>query len=128
MIWQENVQTIAVVTNLEEKGKVKCSCYWPPLGKIGLYGAIVVSFEEELILSECTMRKFKLAHSYERDEKFRTVTQFHFTGWPDYGVPSYATSLLNFVKRVRSHHEHLMTQSPMVIHCRYIDLYLIIMC
>jgi hypothetical protein len=61
MIWQENVQTIAVVTNLEEKGKVKCSCYWPPLGKIGLYGAIVVSFEEELILSECTMRKFKLA-------------------------------------------------------------------
>ena len=49
----------------------------------------------------------------------RAVTQFHFTGWPDHGVPTYATSFLNFLKRVRTHHDRLISQSPMVVHCRY---------
>ena len=49
----------------------------------------------------------------------RTVTQFHFTSWPDHGVPTYATSLLNFIKRIRIHHDRLTTPSPMVVHCRY---------
>ena len=52
----------------------------------------------------------------------RTVTQFHFTSWPDHGVPTYATSLLNFLKRIRIHHDRLTTPSPMVVHCRYCSL------
>eukprot|EP00731_Ephydatia_muelleri_P019085 Em0011g1125a len=35
----------------------------------------------------------------------RKVTQFHFTGWPDHGVPEYATSLLAFHRKVKSQHD-----------------------
>ena len=44
---------------------------------------------------------------------------FHFTGWPDHGVPKYPTSLLSLIKLVRSHHEKFDERSPAVVHCRY---------
>jgi protein tyrosine phosphatase len=116
MIWQENVQTIVVVTNLEERGKSKCVQYWPSLTKNVQYGTIRVKFHEELLLAECCVRTFRLSN-WEKDNETRIVTQFHFTGWPDHGVPSYATSLLNFQKRVQSHYNKLQTQGPMVVHC-----------
>ena len=44
-----------------------------------------------------------------------TVRQFHFTAWPDHGVPTYPTSLLAFHKKFRSFDD---TQSgPAIIHC-----------
>ena len=49
------------------------------------------------------------------------VTQFHFTAWPDHGVPDYATSLLGFHKKLKKYHKP--AKGPMVIHCRYTDIY-----
>ncbi len=45
----------------------------------------------------------------------RKITQFHFTSWPDHGVPDYASPLLMFLRRVKSHHKP--TKGPMLIHC-----------
>lgn len=45
----------------------------------------------------------------------RKVTQFHFTSWPDYGVPEYAGPLLMFLRRIKSHHKP--TKGPLLIHC-----------
>jgi len=44
------------------------------------------------------------------------VTQFHFTAWPDHGVPDYATPILAFHNRVRK--EHKFSKGSMVVHCR----------
>lgn len=41
--------------------------------------------------------------------------QFHFTSWPDFGVPEEASSMLKFVRHVRDH--VTPTQGPMVVHC-----------
>lgn len=45
----------------------------------------------------------------------RTVIQFHFAVWPDFGVPEDASSMLKFVRRVRSHVQS--DHGPMVVHC-----------
>jgi len=44
-----------------------------------------------------------------------TVRQFHFTAWPDHGVPAYPTSLLAFHKKFRSYDD--TSAGPPVVHC-----------
>ena len=46
------------------------------------------------------------------------MTQFHFTAWPDHGVPEFGTSLLSFHRRVKTQHHH--SKGPILIHCRYV--------
>ena len=45
----------------------------------------------------------------------REITQYHFTDWPDFGVPENASSMLKFVRRVRS--TTSPTHGPVVVHC-----------
>ena len=49
------------------------------------------------------------------------MTQFHFTAWPDHGVPDYATSILMFHSKVISAHKS--SDGPILVHCRYINSY-----
>ena len=44
------------------------------------------------------------------------MTQFHFTGWPDHGVPQNGIVLINFIKRVRTAHAYSDSR-PLLVHC-----------
>ena len=44
------------------------------------------------------------------------LSQYHFTSWPDHGVPEYATPILAFHRRIK---EEYSPSGPMVVHCRY---------
>jgi hypothetical protein len=46
------------------------------------------------------------------------VKQFHFTAWPDHGVPTQAGPILAFRRKVRAH--DVSHAGVMVIHCRYL--------
>lgn len=48
--------------------------------------------------------------------EIREVKQFHFTGWPDHGVPYHATGLLSFIRRVKF--SNPPSAGPIVVHCR----------
>ncbi len=50
----------------------------------------------------------------ESCKPFKT-TQFHFTTWPDHGVPDYATPILGFHRRVKS--QHKPSRGPLLVHC-----------
>ena len=52
---------------------------------------------------------------YPDDE--RVVKQFHFTAWPDHGVPSHPTPLLSLVRHTFTANRESI--GPMLVHCRY---------
>ena len=44
------------------------------------------------------------------------MTQYHFTSWPDHGVPKFATSLISFIRRVQKGHNKDLGK-PLMVHC-----------
>ena len=66
-----------------------------------------------LVLAEYTVRTFSLPKEGSKVE--RIVRQFHFTVWPDHGVPEYPAQLLHFVYKVML--ENPTRNGPMVVHC-----------
>lgn len=49
----------------------------------------------------------------------RLVRQFHYTVWPDHGVPENTRSLIQFVRTVRDYINRTPGSGPTVVHCRY---------
>lgn len=45
----------------------------------------------------------------------RTVNQYHFTVWPDFGVPKEASAMIKFVRKIRRGFDS--EEGPMLIHC-----------
>ena len=45
----------------------------------------------------------------------REVKQFHYTGWPDFGVPDYPHPVISFIKRINNFKR--TTPGPYVVHC-----------
>ena len=43
------------------------------------------------------------------------MTHYYFLGWPDHGVPDFATPLIAFIRRVR--HGHSRDDPPLLLHC-----------
>lgn len=48
----------------------------------------------------------------------RLVRQFHYTVWPDHGVPETTQSLIQFVRTVRDYVNRSPGSGPTVVHCR----------
>ncbi|XP_049334757.1 receptor-type tyrosine-protein phosphatase kappa isoform X16 [Astyanax mexicanus] len=111
MIWQEQSACIVMVTNLVEVGRVKCYKYWPDDAEV--YGDFKVTFVEVEPLAEYVVRTFTLER--RGFNELREVKQFHFTGWPDHGVPYHATGLLSFIRRVKM--SNPPSAGPIVVHC-----------
>uniref|UniRef100_A0A8C6KQJ3 Receptor-type tyrosine-protein phosphatase kappa n=1 Tax=Nothobranchius furzeri TaxID=105023 RepID=A0A8C6KQJ3_NOTFU len=111
MVWQEQSACIVMVTNLVEVGRVKCYKYWPDDAE--LYGDFKVTFVEVEPLAEYVVRTFTLER--RGFNEVREVKQFHFTGWPDHGVPYHATGLLSFIRRVKI--SNPPSAGPIVVHC-----------
>ncbi|XP_075905124.1 receptor-type tyrosine-protein phosphatase mu-like isoform X2 [Nelusetta ayraudi] len=111
MVWQENTAAIVMATNLVEVGRVKCCKYWPDDTEI--YGDMKVTLIETQLLSEYVIRTF--AVEKRGVAEIREIRQFHFTGWPDHGVPLHATGLLGFIRRVKA--KTPPTAGPTVVHC-----------
>ena len=72
--------------------------------------------QETLTLAEYTVRTFSLQMEGSKEE--RIVKQYHYTVWPDHGVPEYPTSLLQFVRKVMVCNP--LNAGPIVVHCRWV--------
>ncbi|XP_054888010.1 receptor-type tyrosine-protein phosphatase eta-like isoform X1 [Poeciliopsis prolifica] len=113
MIWEKNVQTLVMLTRCNEQGRVKCEQYWSPGTKY--YEEIVVTTTSEIQLEDWTIRDFDIKNV--KTTEVRSVRHFHFTAWPDHGVPETTELLISFRHLVREHMNQYSRNSPTVVHC-----------
>lgn len=48
----------------------------------------------------------------------RTIYQFHYTGWPDHGVPKDPSPVLHILHEVHSRQQSIPMAGPIIVHCR----------
>ncbi|KAM9183358.1 tyrosine-protein phosphatase non-receptor type 9 isoform 2-T2 [Dugong dugon] len=127
MVWEQKVLVIVMTTRFEEGGRRKCGQYWP----LEKDSRIRFGFLTVTNLSVENMNHYKKTvleiHNAEERQK-RQVTHFQFLSWPDYGVPSSAASLIDFLRVVRNQQRLAVSsmgarskaqspEPPIVVHC-----------
>uniref|UniRef100_A0A3Q3AT28 Protein tyrosine phosphatase receptor type Q n=1 Tax=Kryptolebias marmoratus TaxID=37003 RepID=A0A3Q3AT28_KRYMA len=111
MIWETGTRTIAMLTQCYEKGKIRCHKYWPEDNKpVTVFSDFLISKVSEEVLPDWTIRTLKI----EKHGHYILVKHFNFTSWPEHGVPESCSTLIKFVKTVRSHRHD---NSTIVVHC-----------
>ncbi|XP_067345482.1 receptor-type tyrosine-protein phosphatase H-like isoform X6 [Channa argus] len=115
MIWEQRVMGIVMVTNCTEGGRTKCEQYWPANRNPCLYDKLEVTMIYEQQEPNWTLREFNVKH--RNSSESRTVKHFHFTAWPDHGVPQSTEVLIQFRALVRQHIERQGNGAPTVVHC-----------
>ncbi|KAJ8783652.1 hypothetical protein J1605_008695 [Eschrichtius robustus] len=128
MAWEQNVHNIVMVTQCVEKGRqpsfspgheqVKCDHYWPADQDSLYYGDLILQMLSESVLPEWTIREFRIC-SEEQLDAHRLIRHFHYTVWPDHGVPETTQSLIQFVRTVRDYINRTPGAGPTAVHCRY---------
>uniref|UniRef100_A0A3Q3LY12 Receptor-type tyrosine-protein phosphatase epsilon n=1 Tax=Labrus bergylta TaxID=56723 RepID=A0A3Q3LY12_9LABR len=115
MVWEQKTATIVMLTNLKERKEDKCFQYWPEKG-CWMYGNVRVAMEDFTVLVDYTIRKFCVQYQGSDGPRApRLVTQLHFTGWPDFGVPFSPIGMLKFLKKVKAVNPSYA--GPIVVHC-----------
>ncbi|XP_072042815.1 receptor-type tyrosine-protein phosphatase beta-like [Amphiura filiformis] len=100
MVWENEIPTIIMNTNLVENGRVKCEKYWPDSGE-AQYGRMTVKLLSESDTQEWTVRTFDVSKDGESKGH---VGVFQYRNWPDQGAPQDPRSVLKFVQTVRAQH------------------------
>lgn len=135
MVYEQNVEMIIMLTNLEEYNRVKCAQYWPGAGDSTFtpwpnlllnirfctekrYSDYIV---RELTLTATKASISKAANGSDLDVKTtetRTVKHYHYLQWKDFNAPEHAPAMLRFVKRINEDHAKSRTLNPpILVHC-----------
>lgn len=112
MIEQYNCNVIVMLCKTIELGKEKCATYWEP--KKDIKYTIKTLNEEKK--EEFIIRKIQIINNITKKNK--EVTQIHFTGWPDHGVPDTSNGkIFDAFHTMIELVDNLKGDGPAVVHC-----------
>ncbi|XP_022247937.1 tyrosine-protein phosphatase Lar-like isoform X3 [Limulus polyphemus] len=114
MLWEHNSNIIVILTKLKEVGRERCHQYWPS-EKSQRYLYFVVDPITEYNMPQYILREFKVTDA--RDGQSRTIRQFHFTEWPEQGVPKSGEGFIDFIGQVHKTKEQFGQEGPITVHC-----------
>ncbi|CAC5362804.1 PTPRT [Mytilus coruscus] len=106
MVWQENVGKIVMK---------KCERYWPnTVNEPMVVNSYIVTMKEYRKHTVYVYRLLTISNKNVKNVKDREIHHFHFTEWPDHGVPD-SIKVVNFYRKVKS--KACDQLGPMVVHC-----------
>ncbi|XP_034019080.1 receptor-type tyrosine-protein phosphatase zeta isoform X2 [Thalassophryne amazonica] len=117
MICQQNVGIVVMITNLKEKGRTKCDQYWPEADQQN-YGPYQVTLKSSQGFAYYTLRTFTVrdaTNKVPQKQVDHTVLHYHYTQWPDMGVPEYTLPVLSFIRT--SSKARTQEMGPVLVHC-----------
>ncbi|KAJ7338665.1 hypothetical protein JRQ81_012567 [Phrynocephalus forsythii] len=118
MVWQQKTKAVVMLNRIVEKDSVKCEQYWPSKEEermIFKETGFCVRLKSEDVKSYYTVRQLQLENISTGES--RMIFHFHYTTWPDFGVPESPASFLNFLFKVRESGSLSPDHGPAVIHC-----------
>uniref|UniRef100_A0A182PFH2 protein-tyrosine-phosphatase n=1 Tax=Anopheles epiroticus TaxID=199890 RepID=A0A182PFH2_9DIPT len=120
MVWEHDSRAILMLNKLVEQATVKCHQYWP--AKIGEKHRLeLTGVQLSVVHLKCVEYKNFCKRTFRLTDmesgKSREVIQFHYTTWPDFGIPSSPVAFLQFLKEVRDSGTLDRDVGPPIIHC-----------
>lgn len=119
MVWQEESQIILMITNEEEKGKSKCSKYWPDESSSPVqYDKLTVKFVRLVKRTDdYVVKELLLSNKSSTTPSERVIYHYQFITWSDHSVPEDVKSSLDFIKDFNDVYDRLNNAKPVTIHC-----------
>ncbi|EZA58596.1 tyrosine-protein phosphatase non-receptor type 2 isoform X1 [Ooceraea biroi] len=120
MVWEQNTRAVLMLNKIIEKNQVKCHQYWPlddshePTMTFEDVG-IRVEYVSKTESSDYTTRTLRITDLESNDS--REILHYHYTTWPDFGVPQCPTAFLRFLADVRQSGALDQNVGPPVVHC-----------
>ncbi|KAM3178407.1 hypothetical protein ACTXT7_002624 [Hymenolepis weldensis] len=118
MIWEQKSPVIIMLNRFTEKGTLKCFNYFPLNSQQTLtfpdssYSVTCISEENKGLYA---LRSLEVVNNNTKE--IHQILHFHYTRWPDFGVPDYSSSMLNLLWDVRRTGALDDPDRPAIIHC-----------
>lgn len=136
MIWEQHLEIIVMLTNLEEYNKAKCAKYWPEqVNDVTKFGEITVTFTREQRFSDYLVRELKITRrnsgqvnnsnannvnstnatssAGSEDEEERRITQYHYLAWKDFMAPE--LGVIKFIRQIND--VYSVQRGAILVHC-----------
>ncbi|XP_050425107.1 tyrosine-protein phosphatase non-receptor type 2 isoform X2 [Adelges cooleyi] len=120
MVWEQNSKAILMLNKIIEKKKLKCHQYWPKKKSENykfIWNNIGLSVEFISKINHGFYVQSILKLNDLESGNSREIFHFHYTDWPDFGVPKTPTPFLRFLRDIRRSGSLDLSNGPAIVHC-----------
>ncbi|KAJ7358734.1 hypothetical protein OS493_021509 [Desmophyllum pertusum] len=114
MIWEKDVKSIVMIEMQGKDEEPTCESYWHETESTE-FSHVAVSLLSSTVMTDWTIREFIIWSTDPDSMDKREVIQYHFTSWPDHGVPRDTAGFLMFHHKLKT--TLAIDPGPVIVHC-----------